>query len=732
VRKSIFAILLLLLISAASKATDYYVATNGNDSNPGTITQPWRTWQKGFSTVSAGDVLYIRGGNYTGMYGSGHGVKISSRDGSSSSKITVMAYPGEKPVLDCASLSSSAGVNYGILLSGCDNWVIVGLTVKNVREYNNLSKSSSGAAPTTGWELSNCTKIRLEQCDVTNCGNGFTLNGTVNDIYYVNCDAYYNYDYYDNGGLANGFGGNVRGSSTIFYEGCRAWANSDDGWDNYGGAGYMVYKNCWAFRNGKDTPTIGNGDGFKLGYDASFTDLPNSQRTLYNCISADNYLMGFDEGMDQITSMDMALYNCIAYKNVRDFGFRFYKTDGTARTTLKNNISYGNNVNYQGRSRNTSERNTWDASAPTVSDADFVSTDMTQLGRPRKSDGSLPEIEFAHLKAGSDLIDAGTVAGMAYTGSAPDLGVFETGSTAPAPTTILAYQSSTVKSTNPSDIEILYNLSVSPTLPPLSSFEVKVNSVSKTISKLVANGKNLYITLSTPVKYGETITLSYTKPSTSPLQCTGGTQAESISLKSVTNGVQATPMALVNSVIDNDTPNKIELNFSDLLAGTKPPVTAFTTSVNGKALTVSSVEISEKTVLLTLPANLTNNDTIKVSYTKPSSNQLQSTSGAAVENFVNQPVSNNIGESNGELATDGKLRIVPNPSTDYITIANLKGSGPATIRFFDFAGNLCQEIKVDSLDSSTRIATALKPGFYVTQISIGTVFNFKHKLIVVK
>ena len=628
-KKSIFA-MILLFIAAAVNATEYYVATNGNDSNPGTITQPWLTWQKGFNTISAGDVLYIRGGNYTGMYGTGHGVKISGRDGSSSAKITVMAYPGEIPVLDCASLAASAGVNFGILLSSCDHWIIKGLTLKNVREYNNLSQSSGGS-PVAGWELSNCTDITLEQCIVTNCGNGFSLNGTVYDIKYINCDSYGNYDYYDNGGLANGFNGNVRGSSTITYEGCRAWANSDDGWDNYGGSGYMVYKNCWAFRNGKDTPKIGNGDGFKLGYDNSFTELPNNQRTLYNCISADNKLMGFDEGMDEPTGMDMALYNCLAYKNTTDFGFRFYKTEGTAVTTLRNNASYGNNVNYQGRSRNKSDHNTWDSGAPTFNDADFINIDMTQLKRPRKPDGSLPDIEFSHLASGSDLIDAGAIAGLPYSGSAPDIGAFESATGTPpppAPVTVLTYQSSDIASANPSQIEIIYNLSINTAIvPATSTFDVKVNSVSRSITNLTISNRNVYLTLSSPVNSGETVTLSYTKPASNPLQCTSGTLAESISAKPVTN-------------------------------------------------------------------NITNVTT-------------------------DEPVVND------------KPYLYPSPARDYINIVNFTPGGqPAALKLFDLKGKLCQETMLENITDTTRIGIALKPGFYIAQITIGTVIYHIQKLIV--
>ena len=411
--------LFFLAWSLFSSAATYYVATNGNNSYPGTLAQPWASWHKGFNSLVAGDILYIRGGDYTIMYTSDQGVYVSGKDGFSGNPISVLAYPGETPLLDCSSLNTTPGVNYGILMRNCDHWVIKGLTVANVRENTN---------PTAGWELGTCTNITLDQCIVTNCGNGFTLNGTVTDIKYINCDAYFNWDNYDGGGLANGFGGNVKAGSTISYEGCRAWSNSDDGWDNYAGSGYMTYKNCWAYRNGYDTPTSGNGDGFKLGYDnkSPYVDEVGDQRTLYNCISADNYLMGYDESMDGINGMDMAMYNCIAYGNTRDYGFRFYKTTGTSVTTLKNNIAYLNNVNYQGRAANITSNNTWNTGAPTVNNSDFVSIDMTQLILPRKADGSLPDITCFQLAPGSDLIDAGVNVGLQFIGSAPDLGPFET------------------------------------------------------------------------------------------------------------------------------------------------------------------------------------------------------------------------------------------------------------------------------------------------------------------
>lgn len=45
-------------------ATNYFVATNGSDSNSGTIDKPFATLGKAQSKVMAGDTVYIRQGTY--------------------------------------------------------------------------------------------------------------------------------------------------------------------------------------------------------------------------------------------------------------------------------------------------------------------------------------------------------------------------------------------------------------------------------------------------------------------------------------------------------------------------------------------------------------------------------------------------------------------------------------------------------------------------------------------
>lgn len=75
-------------------STAFYVATNGDDSNPGTKERPFRTVARGFSEVAAGQTLFIREGRYH------EGQLRLTHDGKQDAPVVVRAYPGEKVILD--------------------------------------------------------------------------------------------------------------------------------------------------------------------------------------------------------------------------------------------------------------------------------------------------------------------------------------------------------------------------------------------------------------------------------------------------------------------------------------------------------------------------------------------------------------------------------------------------------------------------------------------------------
>ncbi len=92
----------LLSIVPANAAT-YYVAPDGDDSNPGTIDQPWKTIDTAVDELGAGDTLYFRAGTYT----TAHWFDVESyAAGTADEPIILTAYPGEEVILDYSSLAS--------------------------------------------------------------------------------------------------------------------------------------------------------------------------------------------------------------------------------------------------------------------------------------------------------------------------------------------------------------------------------------------------------------------------------------------------------------------------------------------------------------------------------------------------------------------------------------------------------------------------------------------------
>ncbi len=70
-----------------------FVATNGNDSAPGTLTSPWRTLSRAGSGMQPGDTVYVRGGTYSERF-------VPSNSGSPGNPIVYRSYPNELVVIN--------------------------------------------------------------------------------------------------------------------------------------------------------------------------------------------------------------------------------------------------------------------------------------------------------------------------------------------------------------------------------------------------------------------------------------------------------------------------------------------------------------------------------------------------------------------------------------------------------------------------------------------------------
>ncbi|MDC0359076.1 hypothetical protein OAO01_09690, partial [Oligoflexia bacterium] len=79
---------------------NFYVATNGNDSNNGSLSQPWKTAQHAVDTLSNGGAICFRGGTYKERF-------TTNNSGTSSNWLTLMSYPGEQAIFSGAGLGGS-------------------------------------------------------------------------------------------------------------------------------------------------------------------------------------------------------------------------------------------------------------------------------------------------------------------------------------------------------------------------------------------------------------------------------------------------------------------------------------------------------------------------------------------------------------------------------------------------------------------------------------------------
>jgi hypothetical protein len=386
----------------------YYVSPSGSDSAPGTIDQPFLTITKANSVLVAGDTIYVRGG----LYSLSATISLSSKTGADSTKrCYLLAYPGERPVLDFTAQTSSDGLK----ING-SYWYVRGIECQYAY-HNGIAVNGS--------------RNIIENCSVhDNRNTGLQLGNGASYNRIINCDSYFNFNP-PSGGDADGFAPKLDVGTGNYFYGCRSWQNSDDGWDGYlrpSDSVYTTIENCWSFMNGylkNDSASGGNGNGFKMGGGDSKNGVSNGDSlrhymTLKNCLCFDNRVKGFDQNNDRGS---MTLLNCTAYRNgTYNFSIPGIRRVGTTVTVI-NCISLGS-TGVTLLNPEIVATNSW-MSPFTVTTSDFVSLDTTGVRGPRKPDGSLPDITFMHLAAGSQFIDAGTNVGLPFLGSAPDLGAFE-------------------------------------------------------------------------------------------------------------------------------------------------------------------------------------------------------------------------------------------------------------------------------------------------------------------
>ncbi len=397
-------ILFILFAVCPAFCSSYFVAPDGNDSSNGAIKHPFKTIPKAVSIVVPGDTIYLRGGQHD--YNS---TILISKSGTPKKLITLQAYRNENVILDFSRQQEEKG-NNGIYLTG-SYWNIKSIIIQHAGSYGFCTIGTHNIFEQIITRMNRNAGFRMS------AGSAYNL--------ILNCDSYLNYDPKKHGEDADGFA--TKGSTGCtaclgpgnIIRGCRAWSNSDDGFDLWWAGNGIMVEDCWAFRNGEnvwnDPNFQGDGNGFKLGQGGG-------EHIVIRCIAYNQEHNGFDLNRKKTDATGVTVYNCTSVGS-REKNFKFDNpTTAGAHHTLRNNISYLG-IDTIGTLIDNSY-NSWN-NGLSVSAADFASLDPNGIDGPRGPKGELPKLKFLHLAKTSPLIDAGIDVKLPFKGKSPDLGAYE-------------------------------------------------------------------------------------------------------------------------------------------------------------------------------------------------------------------------------------------------------------------------------------------------------------------
>ena len=243
-------------LSGPVMAATYYVATNGNDTWPGSSSQPWATLKKAADTVAAGDTVIVRDGTYAGWH-------VYGNKGTSSNPITFKAENAGGVTLNAKA--SNASQNGIIELEGgsesttTEYWVVDGFVVNgnnkslmtvdarwvNHCTFRNLTVYQSSSR---GLYVSHGNYNLTENCvshdngeHGSYCANAGTYNTFVKNTCYSNTAE----GMQTNGDLS--MGGNGLGLYYV-YEKNVIYSNPDKGL-NFDGCSHSTVKNNLVYNN---------------------------------------------------------------------------------------------------------------------------------------------------------------------------------------------------------------------------------------------------------------------------------------------------------------------------------------------------------------------------------------------------------------------------------------------------------------------------------------------------
>lgn len=461
-----------------------WCSPDGNDATAdGSETAPFFDLQKAVAIAQPGDRIWMKAGTY--VYDKR--INIDDTNGEPDKLIELWGYQGQA-VLDFSGMPYHAHSNnpyQGIRLTS-SYWHFKNIDICNASDNGLLIERNKPTGGTSA-DVVNRTQDGhdniIELCNFYKNGDtGLQIKNLGSDNKIINCDSYLNCD--EDEGDADGFAPKISVGDNNYFYGCRAWANSDDGWDvfykkdgNFGDNMTIILENCISYKNGfLDLNTVapkGNGNGIKMGSDQGAMNV-----YLNRCLSICNKSKSFDQNHN---AGDIIMNNCTGMTltsiDAKSYSYRIYEAIASGHEVrLTNCIAINENDATDKRDKNTGLPKPGEygkqgaygrfevdetLTGMTITNCEFQRahpdffesvTNHEELIGPRDEDGNIPETTFAHIKAGAShkmydgttmtseqlLIDQGAdvpattyrgiaINGIEFEGAAPDLGAFEFG-----------------------------------------------------------------------------------------------------------------------------------------------------------------------------------------------------------------------------------------------------------------------------------------------------------------
>ena len=463
------------------KGDEIWCSPDGNDATAdGSEQNPFYDLQKAVDIAQPGDRIWMKAGTY--VYDKR--ININDRNGEPDKMIELFGKDGQA-VLDFSGMpyhKHDSNPLQGIRHTS-SYWHFKNIDITNASDNGMLierNKPTGGSASDILQRTQDGHDNIIELCNFYKNGDtGLQMKNLAANNKVINCDSYLNCD--EDDGDADGFAPKLSVGDNNYFYGCRAWANSDDGWDVFykkegGFADNMtvIIENSISYKNGflsLDQLSSGNGNGFKCGSNQGAMNV-----YMNRCLAVFNKSKGFDQNHN---AGDIILNNCTGITGTgvseKAYSYRIFESiDNGHEVRLTNCIAINDNDATDKRDKNTGlpkpgedgKYGQWgrfeiDATLTglTITNCEFrrahpdffvnVNNHEELIG-PRDEDGNLPETTFAHIEPGKShmmydgttmtseelLIDKGVpveattyrgiaVNGIEFDGEAPDLGAYE-------------------------------------------------------------------------------------------------------------------------------------------------------------------------------------------------------------------------------------------------------------------------------------------------------------------